>query len=201
MDVIQIADIIGIASFALSGFLIATRKELDLLGIILFSFLTALGGGIIRDTIINQVPISLKDPIPSIIVIFTIILVKVLNITQKTKLERLKVFIVSDAIGLVSFSITGSLAGIENNLNFFGVIILSLSTAIGGGVIRDILINEVPLILISGFYATVSVIVSILLYLINNFGYLNDMSILIIFLFGLFLRLYAYYKNWSLPTF
>jgi len=167
MSILDIADIIGIASFALSGFLIAVRKELDLLGVVLFAFLTALGGGIIRDIIINQTPVSLKDSTPSLIVISIILLAKFSKIAQKTKPERFKVFIFSDAMGLVSFSITGALVGISNELNFFGTPILSLSTAIGGGVIRDILINEVPLILTSGFYATVSVIISSILFLAN----------------------------------
>ena len=200
MSILDIADIIGIASFALSGFLIAVRKELDLLGVMLFAFLTALGGGIIRDIIINQTPVSLKDSTPSLIVISIILLAKFSKIAQKTKPERFKVFIFSDAMGLVSFSITGALVGISNELNFFGTLILSLSTAIGGGVTRDILINEVPLILTSGFYATVSVIISSILFLANYFGLLNSIVISAVFVFGLFLRLFAYYKKWNLPT-
>ena len=200
MSILDIADIIGIASFALSGFLIAVRKELDLLGVVLFAFLTALGGGIIRDIIINQTPVSLKDSTPSLIVISVILLAKFSKIAQKTKPERFKVFIFSDAMGLVSFSITGALVGISAELNFFGTLILSLSTAIGGGVIRDILVNEVPLILTSGFYATVSVIISSVLFLANYFGFLNSIIISAVFAFGLFLRLFAYYKKWNLPT-
>ncbi len=200
MSILDIADIIGIASFALSGFLVAVRKELDLLGVMLFAFLTALGGGIIRDIIINQTPVSLKDSTPSLIVISIILLAKFSKIAQKTKPERFKVFIFSDAMGLVSFSITGALVGISNELNFFGTLILSLSTAIGGGVIRDILINEIPLILTSGFYATVSVIISSILFLANYFGFLNSIVISTVFVFGLFLRLFAYYKKWNLPT-
>ena len=103
-------------------------------------------------------------------------------------------------MGLVSFSITGALMGISEELNFFGTVILSLSTAIGGGVIRDILINEVPLILTSGFYATVSVIISSILFLANYMGLLNPIVISLVFIFGLFLRLFAYYKQWNLPT-
>ncbi len=200
MDILNITDIIGIASFALSGFLIAVRKNLDLLGVILFSFLTALGGGIIRDVIVGKLPLSLIDSMPSVIVIIVIIMASISKIAKKQRIERFKIFILSDAMGLVSFSIAGALVGIDNKLNFFGVIILSLSTAIGGGVLRDILINEVPLVLTSGFYATVSVIVCILIYLINLFGYLNNYLILGVFFFGLSLRLLAYYKNWNLPT-
>ena len=199
MNILHIADLIGIASFALSGFLIAVRKELDLLGVILFAFLTALGGGIIRDVIIGKIPLSLKDSTPSFVVIAVIVVAIILNISQKEQLERKNVFIISDALGLVSFSISGAMIGIENGLNFFGVVILSLSTAIGGGVIRDILINEVPLILTTGFYATVSVIISISLYILNFYNSLNDLLIMSVFVLSLALRLVAYYKDWHMP--
>ncbi len=199
MSIFAIADTIGIGSFALSGFLVAVKKELDLLGVILFSFLTALGGGIIRDVIVHKVPISLKDSFPSFIVISVISISLLFNIAHKQKIERYKIFIFSDALGLVSFSIAGAIVGIQNDLNFFGVVILSLTTAIGGGVLRDILINEVPLILTSGFYATVSVIISSFLYTAHILLYLNNSTITFIFITGLTLRVIAIYKKWQLP--
>ena len=200
MNILNIAEIVGIASFALSGFLIAVRKKLDLLGVILFSFLTALGGGIIRDVIIGNTPISLKNSQPSLIVIGVIVLAYFSKISQKEQIDRYKIFILSDAIGLVAFSINGAMVGIENELNFFGVIILSLSTAIGGGITRDILINEVPIVLTSGFYATISIIVSVAILFLKMLNCLNDINIVLIFIIALFLRLFAYYKKWNLPT-
>ncbi len=200
MNILNIAEIVGIASFALSGFLIAVRKKLDLLGVILFSFLTALGGGIIRDVIIGNTPISLKNSQPSLIVISVIVLAYFSKISQKEQIDRYKIFILSDAIGLVAFSINGAMVGIENELNFFGIIILSLSTAIGGGITRDILINEVPIVLTSGFYATISIIVSVAILFLKMLNCLNDINIVLIFIIALFLRLFAYYKKWNLPT-
>lgn len=200
MNILNIAEIVGIASFALSGFLIAVRKKLDLLGVILFSFLTALGGGIIKDVIIGNTPVSLKNSQPSLIVISVIVLAYFSKISQKEQIDRYKIFILSDAIGLVAFSINGAMVGIENELNFFGVIILSLSTAIGGGITRDILINEVPIVLTSGFYATISIIVSVAILFLKMLNCLNDINIVLIFIIALFLRLFAYYKKWNLPS-
>jgi len=200
MNILNIAEIVGIASFALSGFLIAVRKKLDLLGVILFSFLTALGGGIIKDVIIGNIPVSLKNSQPSLIVISVIVLAYFSKISQKEQIDRYKIFILSDAIGLVAFSINGAMVGIENELNFFGVIILSLSTAIGGGITRDILINEVPIVLTSGFYATISIIVSVAILFLKMLNCLNDINIVLIFIIALFLRLFAYYKKWNLPS-
>ena len=85
INILHIADVVGIASFALSGFLIAVKKELDLLGVVLFAFLTALGGGIIRDIIINKIPTSLKDSVPSLIVIAVIVSAKFLGFAKKNK--------------------------------------------------------------------------------------------------------------------
>jgi len=200
INILDIADIVGIGAFALSGFLIAVRKKLDLLGVVLFAFLTALGGGILRDIIVERIPLSLKDSTPSMIVITVILFALILQISKKKSVERFKIFILSDAVGLASFSISGALVALQNNFNFFGIVILSLSTAIGGGVLRDVLINEVPVILTSGFYATVSVFMATCLYAVQFFGYLNSTTISLIFVFGLSLRMIAFYREWRLPV-
>ncbi len=200
INVLDIADIVGIGAFALSGFLIAVRKKLDLLGIVLFAFLTALGGGILRDVIVERTPLSLKDSLPSMIVIAVILFALILQISKKKRVERFKIFILSDAVGLASFSISGALVALQSDFNFFGTVILSLSTAIGGGILRDMLINEVPVILTSGFYASVSVFIATCLYFAHLFGFLNGTMISLIFVLGLSLRIVAFYREWKLPV-
>ncbi len=199
MSILHITDLIGIISFALNGFLIASRQGLDILGIILLSFLTALGGGIIRDVIVNKLPYSFTHSLPSIVVLLTIIFAIIFKLYKQHNIERKTLFIISDSIGLVSFSITGALIGLEFELNFFGVILLSLLTAVGGGIIRDMLINEVPFILVSDFYGIVSVLISISLYFLHMFNFSGDKVIVFVFILGLMLRLVAYYNNWRLP--
>lgn len=200
MSALEIADIIGIICFALSGFLIAVHYKLDILGVFISSFLTALGGGMIRDALADRTPYVFTTNLPVILVVATVLIALLFKLHKIDDLEGKTAFIVSDAIGLVSFSITGSIVAIQNEFNFLGALILSFLTAVGGGTIRDILINRVPSILVSEFYATVALIIATVMFLLEEFGLRNLGSITIVFIFGVALRLLAYYKNWHLPT-
>ncbi|AXH13622.1 trimeric intracellular cation channel family protein [Halarcobacter bivalviorum] len=199
MTPLEIADIIGIVSFALSGFLIAVHYKLDILGVFISAFLTALGGGMIRDVIANKTPYVLSDNLPIILVSTTLFLAFIFKLHKTTDLEGKTWFIVSDAIGLVSFAITGALIGIKADFNFLGVLMLAFLTAVGGGTIRDILINKVPSILVSEFYGTVAIIIGLITYFLHLGNYVSIVTLTITFIFGVTLRLLAYYKKWSLP--
>lgn len=200
MTPLQIADIIGIISFALSGFLIAVHYKLDILGIFISSFLTALGGGIIRDTIANKTPYVFDANLPIMLVIGTLIFSLVFKLHKITNFEGKMAFVISDAIGLSSFAITGSLIAIESDFNFLGVLMLAFLTSVGGGTLRDILINKVPSILVSEFYGTVAIIVGIITYILHLFAQLNLFSLTLLFIFGVSLRLLAFYRKWNLPV-
>jgi len=199
MTALQLADFIGIICFALSGFLIAVHYKLDILGVFISAFLTALGGGMIRDVLASKTPYVFTDTIPVILVIATVILSLIFKLHKIDDLEGKTAFITSDAVGLVSFAITGSLIAIENEFNFLGVLILAFITAVGGGTIRDVLINRVPSVLVSEFYATVAIIIGLITYILHLFDYINIINLTIVFSFGVALRLLAYYKNWHLP--
>uniref|UniRef100_UPI00404877B8 trimeric intracellular cation channel family protein n=1 Tax=Aliarcobacter sp. TaxID=2321116 RepID=UPI00404877B8 len=200
MTALEIADIIGIICFALSGFLIAVHYKLDILGVFISAFLTALGGGMIRDVLADRTPYVFTTNLPVILVVSTVLISLLFKLHKIDDLEGKTAFIISDAIGLVSFAITGSIVAIQNEFNFLGVLILSFLTAVGGGTIRDILINRVPSILVSEFYATVALIVASIIFLLESFELRNLFSVMIVFIFGVILRLLAYYKNWHLPT-
>jgi len=196
---LEIADIVGTIAFALSGFLVATRDRLDLLGIFIATFLTALGGGILRDTIADRVPYTFSHSLPTILVIIVIIFSIIFKLYKQNELENKTYFIISDSIGLVSFSITGALIGLMVDFNVFGVVILALSTAVGGGVMRDILLNKVPVLLTSGLYGSVAIIIGVIVYMLDAWYRVDYLTLLIVFVFGLTLRLVAYYRKWSLP--
>ena len=200
MSALEIADIIGIISFALSGFLISVHCRLDILGVFISSFLTALGGGMIRDVLANRTPYVFTDTLPVMLVIATVIIALLFKLHKIDDLESKTAFIISDAVGLVSFAITGSLVAIQNEYNFLGVLILAFLTAVGGGTIRDILINRVPSILVSEFYATVALIIGFIVFILHLFQLNTLFTLLIVFVFGVALRLLAYYRKWHLPT-
>ena len=200
MSALEIADIIGIICFALSGFLIAVHYKLDILGVFIFSFLTALGGGMIRDVLADRTPYVFSTNLPVILIVATVLIALLFKLHKIDDLEGKTAFIISDAVGLVSFSITGSLVAIQNDFNFLGVLILAFLTAVGGGTLRDILINRVPSILVSEFYATVALIVASIMFVLEILNLRSLPAIILVFIFGVALRLLAYYKNWHLPT-
>lgn len=196
---LEIADFVGTIAFALSGFLAATRDRLDLLGIFISTFLTALGGGIVRDTVADRIPYAFSHLLPMILIILVIIVSVVFKLYNQTELENKTYFVISDSIGLVSFSITGALVALMVDFNIFGVIMLALATAVGGGVMRDILLNRIPVVLTSELYGSVAILIGIAIFVVDYFGKIDYISLLIIFAAGLTLRLVAYYDKWSLP--
>jgi uncharacterized membrane protein YeiH len=199
-DLVIAADILGIFAFALSGFLVGVRNNLDLLGLIIAASLTALGGGVVRDVILGRTPFAFNEYYPAITVIGTIVLALIFRLYRREQLERQWLFVISDTIGLVAFSITGALLALEAEFNFFGVMILSFLTAVGGGVLRDTMINQVPSVLISDFYGSIAIIVSVLLLILTSLGMLNSWGVAAVAGFAVALRLLAYTKQWHLPT-
>ena len=200
MDIFLLTDIIGIIAFSLSGFLVGIRNRLDLLGIVIASSLTALGGGIIRDTILHRTPFAFSEYYPALTLVTVIIIAFSFRSLRSDKIEHKWLFVVSDTIGLVAFSITGALLAIHAEYNVFGIVILSFLTAVGGGVTRDVMINKVPSVLVSDFYGSIALIVATALALLHYVNLLNSLSILLIGSLSIAIRLIAYKKQWHLPT-
>ena len=195
----EIAEYVGIVAFAMSGFFVAARAKLDFLGVLISVFLTAFGGGIIRDIIVDERPYTFTHNAP-VIMVFTIMFFLILfRFHKKESVENKSWFIISDSIGLVSFSITGALIALEHDFNITGVLALSFVTAVGGGISRDVIINEVPFVFKTGFYGTVSLLVGALLFLLERFNVMDFYTIMVVFVLGVLLRVVAYYKKWAIP--
>ena len=193
---LEITDIIGIIAFAISGFIIGVRNGLDLLGITISAFLTALGGGIIRDVLAGRPVYSFTDIIPGSIVL-AVLVVGIFFKLHRFDFEKNDLFLISDSIGLVSFSISGTIVALNSGFNIYGVVFLALITAVGGGMIRDVLINKIPFILKENFYGSVSIFVSVFLYVFGTY----DVMIILILIMGVITRIIAHKKNWKLPSF
>jgi uncharacterized membrane protein YeiH len=199
--ILIILDIIGISAFSLSGYIIATKSNLDILGVILISFITSLGGGVIKDLIVNNTPNIFQHSYPFItvlLVVFFSYIFKIHNYKEE-KLNENKIFIIFDSIGLSIFTISGALLGIENNLNLGGVLFLGLITAVGGGILRDISLNKIPFILKNEFYGTISLISSLFLYILNVFDLLIELYIVLVIILTFVLRIIAIKRCWKLP--
>ena len=195
----ELAEYIGIIAFSMSGFFVATRNKLDLLGVLVATFLTALGGGIMRDVTVDKIPFTFSHNYPALIVISVLSLLIIFKFHHRNSIENKALFILSDSIGLVSFSISGALIAIESGFNLTGIVAMSFLTAVGGGIARDVIINEVPFVLKTGFYGTVSILIAITLYALQTLHVTTYANISILFFTALTLRLIAYYAKWSIP--
>ncbi len=199
MSIFTLAENIGILSFALSGLLISYKERLDILGLFIIMFLTALGGGVIRDILIGIPPYSFTHLLPVSMVILVMAVGLFFKLHRNESLERNFWYILSDTLGLVSFAIAGAIVALKAGFNIYGVIFLSLITAIGGGTLRDVLLNQIPFFLKSEFYGSVAMIIGIMVYLLSRIELLNSWTLLMLFVGSVALRLLAYYRGWHLP--
>lgn len=105
----------------------------------------------------------------------------------------------ADSLGLVAFSIAGAQVGLQYELNGFGVAMLGFITAVGGGMVRDMMVNEVPFILHKDFYGTVAILIALSIYLLEQQSWLTTLSLHLVFAIGLVLRLFAHWRELELP--
>lgn len=195
----EVAEYIGIIAFAMSGFFVAVRSRLDLLGVLISVFLTAFGGGIIRDIVADRMPYTFTHTLPGVMVLGMMLMMLLLRFHKRESIENRPLFILSDSIGLVSFSITGALIAMQSSMNLTGVLALAFVTAVGGGITRDVIINEVPFVFKTGFYGTVALLVALVLYAMEQFDLVNFYTTTLLFVAGVALRVIAYQKKWSIP--
>ncbi|CAM1343474.1 trimeric intracellular cation channel family protein [Tenacibaculum amylolyticum] len=152
MTVIYILDILGTFAFAISGALVASKKNFDLFGVIIIAFVTAVGGGMLRDIMINAHPINW---IGDLNYIWTILIAVVFTFLFKSKIEPLrKTFFLFDTVGISVFTLLGLQKGLSLHLPIFVALIMGVVSAVFGGVIRDVLTRKVPLIFKKEIYAS-----------------------------------------------
>ena len=195
----EVAEYIGIIAFSISGFFVAIRNKLDLLGILISTFLTALGGGVIRDISLDKTPFTFTHDYPASIVLGIMLIMILFKFHKRNSIENRAFFILSDSIGLISFSISGAIITLEANLNLTGILVISFITAVGGGIVRDVIINEVPFIFKTGFYGTIALVMGLGIYTLDALNVKSPIFIVMLFIFGVALRVLAYYKKWSIP--
>ncbi len=199
MTLFNILDFLGIISFAISGSLVAMRKKLDPFGVFIIAFATSVGGGTLRDVLIGAQPVFWMK---NTSVIFIIMASYFFAIIFRKKLKYLnKSLFLFDTIGLGLYTIMGTEIGLK--ANFHPVVVISIATmsASFGGVIRDILCNEVPVIFRKEIYATACVFGSITYLVLHNFGFNETIVYVSTSLIVISIRLIAVLLKLSLPTF
>lgn len=149
-------DILGTVAFAISGVLVALSKRMDPFGILIIAFVTAVGGGTLRDVLIGDTPVSWMKNMTYVYVIFGS---TVFSVFLRKKIDYLrKSLLLFDAIGIGLYTVVGIQKGISAGLNPIICISLGTISACFGGVIRDILCNDIPVIFRKEIYATACIV-------------------------------------------
>lgn len=151
-DIIGILDRVGIVAFALSGIEVGLRRKLDVFGLLVMGVVTATGGGLMRDVVLGRLPLVIDDPDYFLWAVGAS-LAGILLVWRQRRVPRL-LLAIADAGGLGAFAAAGALAAIRADLALPAVILLAMLTATGGGVVRDLLADRVPLVLRSEVNAT-----------------------------------------------
>lgn len=198
MTVFYILDLLGTSAFAISGALFAINKKMDPVGVFIIAFATAVGGGTLRDVIIGRFPVVWMS---DLFYVYTISISVILAIIFKNRIKYLsKSLFLFDTIGLGIFTIIGTEIGIQNNFHPIICVFLGTISASFGGVLRDILANEIPLIFHKEIYATACVIGSITFLVLNQFPIHQDINYILTTLMVIFVRLVAVKFKLQLPT-
>ena len=152
---LKVIEVLGIVAFACSGFIEARRRDMDMVGIFTVGFITAFGGGTLRDLLLDQRPLFWVERQEYVLLIFVLALV-ITPFTRHLGSGRAeKVILVADALGLGLFSVLGTSIAEDAQMPLFVCVMMGVITGIFGGVLRDVLCNEIPLVLRRGqLYAT-----------------------------------------------
>ncbi|EGR1578552.1 trimeric intracellular cation channel family protein [Vibrio parahaemolyticus] len=193
-------DLFGTAIFAVSGVLLAGRLKMDPFGVIVLGSVTAIGGGTIRDMALGATPVFWITDTTYLWVIFITCLLTMILVRRPKRLAWW-VLPVCDAIGLAVFVGIGVEKALAYNASGMVAVIMGVITGCGGGIIRDVLAREVPMVLRSEVYATACIIGGIFHTMAVSMGYDNSTALLAGVISTLVIRLGAIRWHLSLPTF
>ncbi len=191
--------LVAITAEAMSGALAAGRRNMDIFGVAVIAFVTALGGGTIRDMVLGHYPIGWTQH-PEYV--YLVISAGLLTILIARHMHRLKqVFLFLDALGLIAFSLIGCSVALGLNYPTVVVIMAGMITGISGGILRDVLCNQVPVVFRRELYASISLAVCILFLGLRALDINFNINTIVCFVAGLAFRLSAIHFHWRLPMF
>ncbi|HSG96795.1 MAG TPA: trimeric intracellular cation channel family protein [Woeseiaceae bacterium] len=200
MSFVYTLELLGTAAFAVSGALAASRKRMDIFGFCVLALLPAVGGGTIRDVIIDRVPVFWVSDNRYVAVAIIAALV-VFFAPHRKPGRRRKLLVWADALGLALFAALGTEISLQHDTGPLVAVMLGVTTAVTGGMIRDVICNEIPLILSREIYATAAFAASLAYVLADRLGLADSISLTVGVITGLVVRGLAIRYNWSLPSF
>ncbi|MCW2292742.1 putative membrane protein YeiH [Pseudomonas sp. BIGb0408] len=195
-----LADLFGVAVFAITGALMAGRKSMDLFGVLVIAIITALGGGTLRDVILDNHPVSwIRNDtyilVASLAAVGTVIWVRL------TRPIHEKGLLIADAFGLAVFTVIGTEVALQYAMPSSTAVIMGVMTGVAGGVMRDVICNEIPLIFKKEIYATACLAGAVTFVLLRMLETPHWLDTGIAMLVVLAIRLAAIRWHFSLPRF
>lgn len=196
-EVFSFIDVIGTAAFSVSGVFAAMEKKVDIFGILVVAFITAIGGGTIRDVIIDDLPVAWVRTSNYSIVIFISAFTAMLfnNFINNYR----KILVLFDSIGLGFFTLVGIQKGVAFGFSPGLCIALGTITACFGGVVRDIVLNKIPHIFDKEIYATACIFGGLLYFILRNASVHADIVDAMCISLIVLIRIFAVRYNWRLP--
>lgn len=198
-DLLLVVYLVAITAEAMSGALAAGRRNMDIFGVTVIAFVTALGGGTLRDVVLGNFPIGWTQH-PEYV--YLVILAGLATTLLAKFMHHMKgVFLMLDAMGLVAFSLIGCNVALQFDYPVIVIIMAGMLTGICGGILRDVLCNQVPVVFCRELYASVSLFVCALFLGLKSSGIDTDLNTGVCFVVGFGFRMLALRFGWRLPTF
>jgi len=207
VSIIEFIEIFGVAAFAISGAMIAIDKGADLFGVIFLALIASLGGGIIRDVLLGKIPptmfTSYRFVLVAVLCALTIFIIAYSNIERYAKLYPVMDSVVNvfDAAGLAVFTVSG----VDLTASIYGMdmplllLLMGMCSGCGGGMLRDVLTNSMPMVLTSRVYAVASLFGALLYYALLLIEAGRNVSLITACVFIFALRMLATFFQWNLP--
>ena len=192
-------DLAGIAVFAASGALVASRKQLDVVGFVLIAAVTGFGGGTVRDLLLGRTPVFwLRDP--ALLAVASAVAVLVFFTAHRIE-NRFRALLWADAVGLALYAVLGTEIGLIGGAAPWAAVLLGVVTATFGGVLRDVICNEIPLLLRKEIYALAALAGAAAFVLLRMNGVWRDPALLAGLALCFAIRAAAIARGWSLPAY
>lgn len=199
MNLIYILDLCAVAVCAITATLEAQRRELDLFGVAVIAVIAGIGGGTVRDILLGRLPVYwIHDPLYVAVGIIAAMLT--FGLMHRASIPK-NFFLLPDAIGLALFTVIGTSIAMSLHAHWFIAALMGVITGVFGGVIRDILCNEMPLIFRTDIYATAALIGALLLIALDSLGMAHNIALICSMFVIVAIRLVAIRWHIHLPRF
>jgi len=199
MHYLQFVDYTGVAVFAATGALAASRKQLDVVGFIFFAAITGIGGGTLRDLLLGKLPVFwIQDP--GYIAVCAVVAIAVFFLAHLVE-YRYRLLLWLDAVGMAAYCVMGTVLGMDAGISAYAAVVMGVMTATFGGIFRDLLSGEQSVLLRDEIYITASLLGAVTYVVLTSIAVNTPSAIIVSVCLAFLLRAAALYYGWTLPRY